>query len=123
MLWHHLRDRRLAGVKFKRQQPIVGFIVDFIALDLKLIIEVDGGQHDWRRDEDTARTAILEKCGYHVIRFWNNDVLGNIEGVIETLLQELTILRGAPSPQPSPRWGEGAPPHMPRAQSANRNDE
>ena len=93
MLWHRLRGRRLSGIKFKRQVPISGFIVDFVALDQKLIVEVDGGQHDERAAQDAARTAVLEKCGYHVVRFWNHDVLTNIDGVLTVLLQEIHISR------------------------------
>ena len=92
-MWSRLRDRRLDGVKFKRQKPIAGYIVDFVALDLKLIVEIDGGQHAERAAEDAARTKVLEESGYHVVRFWNHDVLGNIDGVLEALVQELNISR------------------------------
>jgi very-short-patch-repair endonuclease len=67
--------------------------VDFVALDLKLIVEIDGGQHAERVLEDATRTRALEESGYHVIRFWNHDVLGNIGGVLEALVQELNISR------------------------------
>ena len=93
LMWSKIRDRRLDGVKFKRQKPIAGYIVDFVALDLKLIVEIDGGQHAERAAEDAARTKVLEQSGYHVVRFWNHDVLGNIEGVLEALVQELNISR------------------------------
>ena len=93
LIWSKLRDRRLDGVKFKRQTPIAGYIVDFVALDLKLIVEIDGGQHAQRIAADAARTRALEQAGYHVVRFWNHDVLGNIEGVLEALIQELNISR------------------------------
>jgi very-short-patch-repair endonuclease len=93
VMWSKLRDRRLDGVKFKRQKPIAGYIVDFVALDLKLVVEIDGGQHAERAMQDAARTKVLEESGYHVVRFWNHDVLGNIEGVLEALIQELTISR------------------------------
>jgi very-short-patch-repair endonuclease len=108
VMWSKLRDRRLDGVKFKRQKPIAGYIVDFVALDLKLIVEIDGGQHAERVEEDAVRTKVLEESGYHAVRFWNHDVLRNIEGVLESLVQELNLSRWSPSPQPSPRWGEGA---------------
>ena len=88
-----LRDRRLQGVKFKRQKPIAGYIVDFVALDLKLIVEIDGGQHAEKLREDAMRTKLPEESGYHVVRFWNHDVLGNIEGVLESVIQELNISR------------------------------
>jgi very-short-patch-repair endonuclease len=93
LLWSKLRGRRLDGIKFKRQVPIAAYIVDFAALDLKFIIEVDGGQHDVRAAQDAERTRILEEWGYHVVRFWNNDVLNNIEGVLEAILQELQLVR------------------------------
>ena len=93
VMWSKLRDRRLDGVKFKRQKPIAGYIVDFVALDLNLIVEIDGGQHAERVEEDAARTKVLEESGYHVIRFWNHDVVGNMEGVLEALIQELNISR------------------------------
>jgi len=93
LMWSKLRDRRLEGVKFKRQKPIAGYIVDFVALDLKLIVEIDGGQHVERAAQDAIRTRAAEESGYHVIRFWNHDVLGNLEGVLEALVQELNISR------------------------------
>ena len=93
LMWSKLRDRRLDGVKFKRQKPIAGYIVDFVALDLKLIVEIDGRQHAENAAEDAVRTRVLEECGYHVVRFWNHDVLGNIDGVLEALVQELNISR------------------------------
>jgi very-short-patch-repair endonuclease len=92
LLWSRLRGRRFEGIKFKRQAPIANYVVDFVALDLKLIIEVDGGQHDMRATQDAERTRILEEWGYHVVRFWNNDVLGNIDGVLEAILQELQLV-------------------------------
>ena len=91
LLWSRLRARQLVGVKFKRQVPLAGYIVDFVSLERKLIIEVDGGQHGERSRPDAERTAALEKCGYHVVRFWNHDVLQNIEGVLDSVLQELHL--------------------------------
>jgi very-short-patch-repair endonuclease len=93
LMWSKLRGRRFDGVKFKRQKPIAGYIVDFVALDLKLIVEIDGGQHAERVAADAARTRLLEAAGYHVLRFWNHDVLGNIDGVLEAFVQELSISR------------------------------
>ena len=91
LIWSRIRDRRLSRVKFKRQHSLCGYIVDFVALDLKLVVEIDGGQHGERVIEDEARTRVLEESGYNVVRFWNHDVLGNIEGVLEALVQELNI--------------------------------
>jgi very-short-patch-repair endonuclease len=93
LMWRRLRDRRFQGIKFKRQYPLAGYIVDFVALDLKFIIEIDGGHHAMRVEEDLRRTRRLEESGYHVMRFWNHDVLGNVEGVLQAVLQELNISR------------------------------
>jgi very-short-patch-repair endonuclease len=93
LLWSRLRGRRFDGIKFKRQVPIGSYIADFVALDLKFIIELDGGQHAQRAEQDAERTRNLEQWGYHVVRFWNNDVLGNIDGVLETIMQELQLVR------------------------------
>src|SRR5207302_5472613 len=86
LLWFRLRDRRMAGWKFKRQVPIDRFIVDFFCADAKLILEIDGGQHDEQRARDADRTAVLESMGYLVLRFWNNDLIRNIDSVLEDIL-------------------------------------
>jgi very-short-patch-repair endonuclease len=90
-LWWQLRNGQLNGVKFRRQQPVGNYFVDFISFEKNLVIEVDGGQHNEpaaaRHDED--RTKYLESRGYGVIRFWNNDILQNLEGVIDRILEEL----------------------------------
>jgi very-short-patch-repair endonuclease len=88
-LWSALRHRQIEGYRFRRQVPIGDFVADFACLSEKLIIEVDGGQHDTDRVMDDARTAWLELRGYRVIRFWNNDVLGNLEGVVRMILAAL----------------------------------
>jgi very-short-patch-repair endonuclease len=105
-LWYRLRDRRLDGWKFRRQMPIEGFIVDFCCIDARLIIELDGGQHAVRVEADARRTSILEAAGFHVLRFWNNDVLQNIEGVLEEIVA--TLSPSAPHPDPLP-VGERGP--------------
>jgi very-short-patch-repair endonuclease len=86
-LWRCLRDRALAGSKFRRQVPLGPFIADFVCFERKLIVEVDGGQHadGTPARRDAARTAWLEAQGYRVVRFWNNDVLSNPDGVLEAL--------------------------------------
>lgn len=84
LLWHGLRDRRLGNLKFRRQQTIDRYIVDFICYDRRLIVEVDGSQHTPAADE--IRTAFLEAQGFRVLRFWNPDVLTNLNGVLETIL-------------------------------------
>lgn len=82
-LWLRLRNRQLGNLKFRRQVQLGQFIVDFYCHELRLIVEVDGGQHD--EDSDWARTVWLNKEGYRLIRFWNNDVLSNIDAVLECI--------------------------------------
>ncbi len=91
-LWYQLRGRRFMGIKFRRQQVIESFIVDFVSIEKKLIIEIDGGQHNNGKDilKDRWRTKILEDKGYQVIRFWNNEVLQNLDGVLEALTLTLS---------------------------------
>jgi very-short-patch-repair endonuclease len=84
-LWHHLRRKQIDGLGFRRQYRLGDYIVDFICLPARLIIEVDGGQHALQVERDDARTAWLESQGFRVIRFWNNEVLGNIEGVVHVI--------------------------------------
>jgi len=97
LLWQHLRQRQVAGRRFRRQHPVGRYIVDFACLEAGLIIEVDGGQHADRREYDTARSAWLERQGFRVLRFWNNEVLTNLEAVREVIWREVTL-----SPQPPP---------------------
>jgi lysyl-tRNA synthetase class 2 len=87
-LWFRQRDRRLAGWKFKRQVPIDRFVVDFVCADARLVVELDGGQHA-ECQSDESRTRVLDAMGYLVLRFWNNDVLGNMNGVLETIVMTL----------------------------------
>jgi very-short-patch-repair endonuclease len=87
-MWSALRDRRLLQYKFRRQHPIGRFIVDFACTEYGLVLEIDGGQHT-DKAEDAHRTTLLESRGWQVIRFWNNDVLTNTNGVIETILRAL----------------------------------
>jgi very-short-patch-repair endonuclease len=101
ILWFRLRDRRLAGWKFRRQKSLNGFIVDFCCPDAKLVVELDGGQHASRSEQDALRTKSLEKSGYLVLRFWNNDVLSNTEGVLEELLSTVNQQALEP-PHPTP---------------------
>lgn len=90
LLWYKLRNRQFLGIKFRRQQPLESFIVDFISFERKLIIEIDGGQHNENHRKDQTRSKILERQGYKVIRFWNNEVLQNLEGVLEALTLALS---------------------------------
>ncbi len=89
VLWRHLRGRRLRGYKFRRQVVIEPYIVDFVCLDVKLIIEADGGQHAEQASYDARRTARLEAKGYRVMRFWNNEILGDIQRVLEEIYSAL----------------------------------
>jgi len=84
-LWQKLKRRQIAGVKFRRQQPIGPYIVDFVCLERRLVIEVDGGQHSERLDEDAQRSQWLEAQGFRVLRFWNNDVLANTDVVAQAV--------------------------------------
>jgi len=87
-MWSALRDRRLMKYKFRRQHPLGDLVVDFTCTEYQLVIEVDGGQHS-DNSADQRRTAWLEDQGWKVFRFWNNDVLANTNGVIETILRAL----------------------------------
>lgn len=91
LLWGQLRGRRLNGFRFKRQDPRAPFIVDFVCAERALVVELDGGQHgeDAALAYDARRTAMLTRDGLRVIRFWNSDVMGNLRGVVETILFEL----------------------------------
>jgi very-short-patch-repair endonuclease len=85
-LWQKLKRRQIATLKFRRQQPIGAFIVDFVCLERRVIVEVDGGQHAEQIPYDEQRTRWLEAQGYLVLRFWNNDVLANTEAVAQAIL-------------------------------------
>lgn len=88
-LWAYLRSHRMSGAGFRRQHAIGNYIVDFCAPRQKLIVELDGSQHLELKEYDIERTAFLESKGYRVIRFWNNDVTKDIEGVAKTILDAL----------------------------------
>ncbi len=89
LLWQKLRNRRLGGYKFRRQVPIDRYIVDFICLEKRLVIEVDGSQHFEREFYDANRTAFLQNSGYTVVRYWNNDVLRDSAAVLEDIYNQL----------------------------------
>ena len=93
-LWQKLRSRQLEGLKFRRQQQIGNFIVDFINLEKRIIIELDGGQHASEKDKDAKRDKWLQGEGFEVLRFWNNEVVENIDGVLEVIRKKLL----SPSP-------------------------
>jgi len=102
-LWWHLRHRlALGGSHFRRQARIGRYIADFACHRLKLIVEVDGGQHALRTALDSNRTAFFETKGYRVLRYWNNDVLTNMDGVLQDIQRAVTT---TPTPDPSPQGG------------------
>ena len=89
VLWRQLRKRQILGFKFRRQHPLGRYIVDFACPDARLVIEIDGGQHIEQHKYDKARTDWLSTQGYKVLRFWNNEIQENLDGVTETILREL----------------------------------
>jgi very-short-patch-repair endonuclease len=95
LLWHRLRNRQLAGHKFRRQEIMGHYIVDYLCLEAKLIIEVDGSQHMEQMNYDNKRTEYLESLDYKVMRFWNHEVLNNTDAVLENIYYELNNI---PSP-------------------------
>jgi very-short-patch-repair endonuclease len=102
-LWFVLKDRRFAAFKFRRQVPIGPYVADFLCFELRLIIEVDGGQHA-ESNRDVERDNWLRKNEFRVLRFWNNDVPQNLEGVLTVLTENLDR-----TPHPSSRWREPPP--------------
>ncbi|MHB2169304.1 endonuclease domain-containing protein [Alsobacter sp. R-9] len=87
-LWHRLRDRRLAGFKFVRQEPVAGFIADFCCREARLIVEADGSQHA-ESTRDLHRDAALRRAGFRVLRFWNHEILHETDAVIDTIFAAL----------------------------------
>ena len=102
ILWRELRYWQIEGHKFRRQQPLGNYIVDFVCLEKRLIIELDGGQHAEQIKYDLERDAWLHAQGFSVLRFWNNDVIENINGVKEAILSKL---ESTPFLNPSPQGG------------------
>jgi very-short-patch-repair endonuclease len=108
VLWQRLRhDIALAGSHFRRQAVVGPFIVDFASRKAKIVIELDGGQHS--QESDASRQHQIEAAGYRVLRFWNNDVLSNLDGVLAEIQSALT-----PTPDPSPQGGGEKKPRCPR---------
>ena len=99
-LWQRLRNRQILSAKFRRQHPIPPYVVDFVCLEKKLIVEADGGQHAEQQTYDEKRTAFLEAQGFRVLRFWNNEVLTEPETVIEVIF---CALNETPHPNPLPK--------------------
>jgi very-short-patch-repair endonuclease len=93
-LWQHLRHKQLGGFKFRRQVPLHGYVVDFLCVELKLVIESDGGQHSDQTAYDEIRTGIVRGEGYRVLRYWNDDALLRTSDVLEDILRELGAIQG-----------------------------
>ena len=104
-LWQVLKERRLAGHRFRRQHPLGPYISDFACLEVGIVIEVDGGQHQ-DNEEDRRRDRYMHNIGFKVLRFWNNDVLQNLQGVCAVIAQALA--ERCPHPSLPPQAGEGA---------------
>ena len=90
LLWSQIRNRQIAGLKFRRQQRIDFYVVDFICYEKKVIVELDGGQHAISHEKDLSRDKYLKSQGFRILRFWNNEVLQNVEGVKGAIWQALT---------------------------------
>ena len=93
-LWQHLRLKQLGGFKFRRQVPLHGYVVDFLCVELKLVIELDGGQHADQTAYDEIRTGVLRAEGYRVLRYWNDDALLRTSEVLEDVLMVLEAIQG-----------------------------
>jgi very-short-patch-repair endonuclease len=107
-LWQLLRSRQLADIKFRRQVPLGPWVVDFVSFERMLVVEADGSQHA-ESTRDQTRDTDLRGRGFRILRFWNNDIIGNTEGVLEQIIE---TIEQSPSPhglrpRPSPTRGEG----------------
>lgn len=99
LLWQRLKAKQINGLKFRRQEQIGRFIADFVCYEKSIIIEADGSQHALEEEKDAERTQWLNSQGFTVLRFWNNEILTNIEGVMEVIRMQCD----APLPSPLPR--------------------
>jgi very-short-patch-repair endonuclease len=118
VLWQRLRhDIALVGSHFRWQALVGPFIVDFASRKAKLVVELDGGQHDWQQASDSLRTRQIEAAGYRVLRFWNHDVLGNLEGVLNEIQRALP-----PTPDPAPQGGGEPRERLKRAPRLSRKE-
>ena len=95
-LWRHLRRRGLEGYKFRRQTPVGPYVVDFLYLEERVVIELDGGQHTDRQEKDQERSARPAGWGFRALRFWNHEVLGNTEGVLQVIRDALSATGSPP---------------------------
>ena len=110
-LWRYLRDHQLGGHRFRRQVPIGNYIADFACLEAKLIIELDGGQHQEQAGYDARRDMQMEAQGFRVLRFWDNQVFRETQAVLEVILRVLgeqaSLQSACPHPSPPPRYAQG----------------
>jgi adenine-specific DNA-methyltransferase len=106
-LWKHIRLRQMTGHKFRRQQPVGQYVVDFVCLAKRLIIELDGGQHSQQIAYDANRSAWLDSQGFRILRFWNTQVLKEIDAVKEEILKGLEDGTDTPHPDLPPQGGKG----------------
>ncbi len=106
LLWRHLKAKQLDGLKFRRQEQIGSFIADFVCYERGIIVEADGGQHALEKEKDEERTQWLNSQGFTVLRFWNNEILTNIDGVMEVIRMQCQAVT-TPLPGPLPLRGEG----------------
>jgi very-short-patch-repair endonuclease len=104
-LWKHLRLRQFAGYKFRRQQPIGKYIVDFVCFERKLVIELDGSQHSEEVVYDLERSAWLQEQGFRILRFWHNQVFNETDGVKEAIIAALNNPSYTPHLNPPPQGG------------------
>jgi very-short-patch-repair endonuclease len=96
-VWQILRSEQMKGYRFRRQVPIGRYIADFVCHEARLIVEIDGGQHDRSSLREAERTAFLQNEGYRILRFWNNEVLANLDGIHETITAELPRITPTPT--------------------------
>ena len=104
-LWNAMRGKQLEGCRFRRQHPIGAYVADFACVERMLVIELDGGQHQDQEAYDEDRSRYLNQQGWQIVRFWNNEVLENLDGVLEVIVKELQS--ASPQHIPSPMQGEG----------------
>jgi len=102
LLWNRLRFWQIDGFKFRRQQPLGNYIADFVCFERRFIVEIDGGQHAAKKEYDAKRDSWLHDQGFIVLRFWNSDIVENMEGVLQSILDNL---RSTPFLSPSPQGG------------------
>ena len=106
-LWLRLKGRQLERCKFRRQHPFADYILDFVCLERRIVVELDGSQHRDASAYDATRSEFLRAAGFVVLRFWNNEVFGEVDGVLEVIRRELIARVRTPSPPNPPLEGEG----------------